>query len=149
MRFYNAPDRILRRREQFDTRLSMVCDFERNTATAPPAPGYEPGYEFQPLFQKVPCYVWNLLYLLQGEFVFPEREYVSGQLRALLPVMGPNGENYSQILKERDELTNVQLPQLDRHGNITGYEMLYPGPLNIYLVVPHSVYTLLVLRGAH
>lgn len=139
MRFL-TEQRVERLQEQVDKRFSMRCDIMRAVTGPEVAPGYPAGITMEPLYTDLPCYVWNLLYLLQGEFVFPEREYASGQLRAMLPVQYEDPDTGVRTLielREQDEIQNITLH--DR--------TVFVGPLNIFLVVPHSLYNMLVLRG--
>ena len=139
MRFL-TPARVERLEEQVEKRLSMRCDIVRAVEGEELAPGYPAGTTMEVHYEDLPCYVWNLLYLLQGEFVFPEREYATGQLRGILPVYYTDpitGEREVIQIREQDEIRNISL-----NGRV-----LFQGPLNIFLVVPHSLYTLLVLRG--
>jgi hypothetical protein len=132
--------RVARLQGQVDDRFSMRCDIVRQVEGPELAPGYPAGIVMETLYEDLPCYVWNLLYLLQGEFVFAEREYASGQLRAMLPVYYENpdtGERELISIREQDEIQNIRLH--DR--------TIFEGPLNIFLFVPHALYNLLVLRG--
>ena len=139
MRFL-TPRRVERLQGQANARLSMRCDITRQVAGPEPAPGYAAELVYATRYENLPCYIWNLLYLLQGEFVYPEREYASGQLRGILPVYRQHpttGVKEEILLTEQDEIQNITL-----NGRT-----IFAGPLNIFLVVPHSLYTLLVLRG--
>ena len=139
MRFLTEA-RTSRLQQQVEDRFSMRCDIVRATILPEIEPGYPAGIEMETYYTDLPCYVWNLLYLLQGEFVYPEREYASGQLRAMLPVHYENpdtGERELITITEQDEIRNIRL-----HDRV-----LFEGPLNIFLFVPHSLYNLLVLRG--
>jgi hypothetical protein len=125
----------------------MRCDIygDVNLGAAEIAPGYPAEANFQMKFENVPCYVWNLLYLLQGEFTFPEREYAYGQMRALLPQRFADASGPFRV-RESDEIMNIRIPEGAEDGSD---DLMWIGPLNISLVIPHTTHCLLVLRGSH
>jgi hypothetical protein len=75
-----TEDRVSRLQQQVDARFSMRCDIVRAVEGPEQAPGYPAGISMEAMYTDLPCYVWNLLYLLQGEFVFPVACDVAGLL---------------------------------------------------------------------
>jgi hypothetical protein len=77
---------------------------------------------------------------MSGIFCICFKASLSFQLRAMLPVYYENpdtGERTLISIREQDEIQNIRL-----HDRV-----IFEGPLNIFLFVPHALYNLLVLRG--
>lgn len=126
-----TAERMHVHRASAERKLTMLCDVYRdaNAAGTEVAPGELAQPDYQLLAPDVKCYAWQIVRVTQGEVVFPERESISADWRTFLP--------QDQDITEDDQIRNVRLPD----GS-----PLHAGEFNVKLIIPHSLYQLLMLE---